>query len=617
MTPHFRQRLLRSLACLTLLAVFFVGGTSTVTAQQNTDRQLAEQYLNSSEFEKAAELYDRLFDKDPFLTYGGYLRALLALKRFEDAEKLVKKMTRKSPENPQYLVDLGFVYEAAGSGDKAKGQYDKAIRSLKPDQGYVMMMGSAFTQRQQWDYALQVYQYGQKSLREQYGFFFESAEVFFQKGDAQGMIDQYLDAVADNPQMQQNILNILQARVGYDPENGRADVLRQSLLRRIQKNPDQPVYAEMLIWLFIQQKDFSSAFIQAKALDKRLREDGTRVITLGNLAMANQQYDAAIQCYEYVVSKGPDNGQYLPARMELLQARNRKLTSGNTYTRAELVQLESDYLSTLNELGRTGRTAQLVRGLAHLRAFYLDQPDSAASDLEAAIDLPGISRQSQAECKLELGDILLFIGNVWDSDLLYAQVDKDFKNDPLGQEAKFRSARLDYFRGDFLWAQSQLDVLQSATSQLIANDALALSLLISDNIGLDSTYDALNLYARADLLEYRNKQNDAMAVLDSLLKEYPDHSLVDEAWFKMAEIEDQRRNWSAEDSLYKEILQRFPESVLADDALYRRAELYENKLKDTTKAMELYQELLTNYPGSLFAADARKRYRALRGDLVN
>ncbi|MBP7437532.1 MAG: tetratricopeptide repeat protein, partial [Bacteroidia bacterium] len=319
----------------------------------------------------------------------------------------------------------------------------------------------------------------------------------------------------------------------------------------------------------------------------------------------------------YVVSKGPDNGQYLPARMELLQARNRKLTSGNTYTRPELVQLESDYLSTLNELGRTGRTAQLVRGLAHLRAFYLDQPDSAASDLEAAIDLPGISRQSQAECKLELGDILLFIGNVWDSDLLYAQVDKDFKNDPLGQEAKFRSARLDYFRGDFLWAQSQLDVLKSATSQLIANDALALSLLISDNIGLDSTYDALNLYARADLLEYRNKQNDAMAVLDSLLKEYPDHSLVDEAWFKMAEIEDRRRNWSEEDSLYKEILQRFPESVLADDALYRRAELYENKLKDTTKAMELYQELLTNYPGSLFAADARKRYRALRGDLVN
>ena len=189
-------------------------------------------------------------------------------------------MTRKSPENPQYLVDLGFVYEAAGSGDKAKGQYDKAIRPFKPDQGYVMMMGSAFTQRQQWDYALQVYQYGQKSLREQYGFFFESAEVYFQKGDAQGMIDQYLDAVADNPQMQQNILNILQARVGYDPENGRADVLRQSLLRRIQKNPDQPVYAEMLIWLFIQQKDFSSAFIQAKALDKRLREDGTRVITL-------------------------------------------------------------------------------------------------------------------------------------------------------------------------------------------------------------------------------------------------------------------------------------------------------------------------------------------------
>jgi tetratricopeptide (TPR) repeat protein len=612
-----RQRTIRSLAWLFMLVgyLFVVPGKSF--AQSITDRQLADQYLNSSEFEKAAELYERLFDKDPYLVYSGYLRSLLALKRFEDAEKVVRKMNRRSPENPQYAVDLGFVFEQAGTPDKAKTQYDKTIRSLKPDQGYVMMMGSAFTQRQQWDYALQVYQYGQKNMRELYGFYFETAEVYFQKGDAQGMIDQYLDAVADNPQMQQNILNILQSRVGYDPENGRSDLLRQSLLRRIQKNPDQPVYAEMLIWLFVQQKDFSSAFIQAKALDKRLREDGSRVITLGNLAMANQQYDAAIQCFEYVVGKGPDNGQYLPARMELLNARNRKLTSGNTYTRPELMQLESEYLATLSELGRTGRTAPLIRGLAHLRAFYLDQPESAAADLEMAIDLPGISRQSQAECKLELGDILLFTGNVWDSDLLYAQVDKDFKNDPLGQEAKFRSARLDYYRGDFLWAQSQLDVLKSATSQLIANDALSLSLLISDNIGLDSTFDALNLYARADLLEYRNKPLEALAVLDTLLRDYPDHTLVDEAWFKMAEIEDLRRDWRAEDSLYKKVLEKFPEGVLADDALFRRADLYENKFKDTARAMELYQELLTSYPGSLFAAEARKRYRTLRGDLIN
>jgi tetratricopeptide (TPR) repeat protein len=201
--------------------------------------------------------------------------------------------------------------------------------------------------------------------------------------------------------------------------------------------------------------------------------------------------------------------------------------------------------------------------------------------------------------------------------LLYKQVDKDFKNDPLGQDAKFRAARLDYFRGDFEWAQAQLDVLKSATSQLIANDALALSLLISDNMGMDSASDALLIYSRADLLSYRNQNDMALITLDTLLKEFPDHSLVDDAWFKQAGIMDKKRLWAAEDSLYEKIIAHDSTSVIADDALFRRADLHEHKLKDKTKAMELYQDLLINYPGSLFAVEARKRYRALRGDVLN
>jgi outer membrane protein assembly factor BamD (BamD/ComL family) len=305
------------------------------------------------------------------------------------------------------------------------------------------------------------------------------------------------------------------------------------------------------------------------------------------------------------------------ARMEYLNTLNKKVTESNTYTASDLATLQKDYESTLNELGRSARTASLIRGLAHLQAFYLDKPDSAIAELEDAISFPGISKTVQADCKLELGDIYLFAGNVWDSDLLFKQVEKDFKNDPLAQEAKFRAARLDYFRGDFEWAQAQLDVLKSATSQLIANDALSLSLLISDNMGLDSTTDALSLYSQADLLSYRNKSNEAMAMLDSLLRTYPDHSLVDDAWFQEAQIMDARRNWTAEDSLYKKILDLDSASVIADDALFRRAQLYENKLNDKNKAMELYQDLLVKYPGSLYVVEARKKYRALRGDIVN
>ncbi len=597
--------------------LFFSILSTHVNAQSMQDRALADQYMASLEYDKAAEIYDKIFDKDPFGTYSNYLRCLFALKDYKEAEKIVKKMSKRQPDNLSLLSDLGYIYFLQEDEPKARDQYEKARKSLKPDQGSIMNLANSFVQRQLYDEALATYTEGRKLMNGIYGFYFESAEMYYQKGSFESMINEYLDAVADNPMVQQNVLNILQARVGFDPENTRNDLLRTSLLRKIQRNPDYPVFSEMLIWLFVQQKDFSSALIQAKGLDKRQREDGNRILTLGNLATANLDFESAINCFQYVVDKGPSYPNYIPARMELLNVTNKKITSGNDYTAADLKKLELDYETTLGELGRSAKTAGLIRGLAHLRAFYLDDPDSAMTELDVAIDFPGLSKQVQADCKLELGDILLFTGNVWDSDLLYAQVDKDFKNDPLGQEAKFRNARLDYFRGDFLWAQAQLDVLKSATSQLIANDALSLSLLIADNIGYDSTFDALMLYSKADLLSYRNKNDDALSILDSLVRDYSGHSLIDEVLFKAAQIYDVKREWAIEDSLYSRILTEFPDDILADDALFRKAELHERKLKDGAKAMELYQDLLTKYPGSLFVVEARKRYRSLRGDFLN
>jgi tetratricopeptide (TPR) repeat protein len=516
-----------------------------------------------------------------------------------------------------FQVDLGYVYESSGDAGKAKQTYEKLIKSLQPDQNAVITLASAFYSHQDWDYALATYLEGKRLLRGYYSFYFETAEIYFQKQDYPKMIEEYLGSVEENSSYQQNVQNILQSRLSNDPDGTRNNALRQALLRRIQRNADQPVFSEMLIWFFVQQKDFESAFIQAKALDKRQREDGSRIMSLANLAATNLQYETAIKSYQYVVDKGADNVNYIPARMELLNTQNKKITEDNNYTKENLLKLEHDYLTTLNELGRNATTAPLIRGLAHLETFYLDRPDTAISILEEAITYPGLRVLTQAECKLELGDAYLFNGNVWDSDLLYAQVDKSFKNDPIGQEAKFRRARLDYFRGNFSWSQAQLDVLKSATSQLIANDALSLALLIQDNIDTDSSSYELLLYSAADLLSYRNKNDEALILLDSLQTKWPTHSIIPHAIYKKAMIYDAKRNYAMEDSLLKEVAENYADGVLADDALYKRGLLYEEKLNDKTKAKELYETLLTKYPGSLFAVDARKRFRVLRGDILN
>jgi len=612
-----RKEQKRPLTWFFVLFAFHFAGFSLSAQPPTGNKQLADQYLNNFEYDKAAALYDKLYDKDPFSTYPNYLKSLIAMREYDDAEKLVKNMSKRNPENPSYAVDLGFIYESKGDATKAKQAYDKAIKSLVPDQGRIITLANAFSARQNWDYALLTYTEGKRLMRNIYSFNFETAEIYFQKQEYEKMIDEYLNAVAENQSFLQSVQNILQARIGNDPDNSRSTLLRQALLRRTQRNPDQTIFSEMLIWLFIQQKDFESAFIQAKALDKRMREDGSRVMNIGSMSEANLDYPSAIKCYQYVVEKGKDNSNYIPARMQLLEVRNKNITSEGNYSKEDLLKLESEYVTTLSELGRDATTAPLISGLAHLEAFYLDNTDSAIANLEEAINYPGISKNVQAKCKLELGDIYLFTGNVWDSDLLYAQVDKAFKNDPLGQEAKFRNARLDYFRGDFLWSEAQLNVLKTATSQLIANDALALALLISDNPGPDSSFDALTVYSKADLLNFRNKKDEALQTLDSLMTLYPFHSLIQYALYKKAMIMDSKKNYAEEDSLLKKVGQDYEDGVLADDALFHRAELYEKRFKDNAKAMELYQELLTKFPGSLYAVDARKRFRALRGDALN
>ncbi|HLG34235.1 MAG TPA: tetratricopeptide repeat protein [Bacteroidia bacterium] len=602
-----------------IFSLFLVALPLMVFSQRSNDHQLADQYFYKGEFDKASELYEKLYDKNPLHPglYNNYLRCLLEMKQTDKAEKIVKKQIKKVPGNPVLLIDLGQVYFRRNDFDGAKKQYESAIKMLPPDQGMIVNTANSFLMIQETDYALQTYLGGRKLMSGMYAFNFELAEIYFRKQDYAHMVDEYMNALEENGGFLQNVQNILQSRLGFDTDNNISETVRTAVLRRIQKSPEESVFADLLIWLLIQQKDFESAFIQAKAVDKRLKESGSRLISLGQLAVSNQDYDAGIKCFQYIIEKGHGNFYYITARMEMLNARSKKVTESGRYENADLLNLEKDYHIAVEELGKSGATAPLLRGLAHLLTFYLNKTDDAIKLLEEAIALPDIKPNYQAECKLELGDALLFSGDLWESGLFYSQVDKAFKYDELGKEAKFRNAKLDFYRGEFQWARAQLDILKSSTTQLIANDAMSLSLVISDNTAFDSTTDALTMFANAGLFNFRNLKQEALLTLDTFLQKFPAHTLYDDVLFKKAEVLFSLRRYIEADSLYGKVVSGFPTGVLSDDAQFRRAHVHEKFLSDNAGAMQLYEELLKNYPGSTFVVEARKRYRLLRGDKVN
>jgi len=207
-------------------------------------------------------------------------------------------------------------------------------------------------------------------------------------------------------------------------------------------------------------------------------------------------------------------------------------------------------------------------------------------------------------------------GERWDASLLYSQVDKDFKEDPLGQEARYRNALLSYYAGDFSWAQTQFDVLKNSTSRPISNDAIDRSVFIMDNMGLDSTDVAMKLYASAELLIYRNQFELALQKLDTLTQQFPEHALDDDVIYAKAHIYVKKRQFDEAIAAYTKVFTDYKDEIRADNALYELAKLYDETLLQPEKAQPLYEKLFTEYPGSILAFDARIRFRQLRGDKV-
>lgn len=244
----------------------------------------------------------------------------------------------------------------------------------------------------------------------------------------------------------------------------------------------------------------------------------------------------------------------------------------------------------------------------------MQRPNDGIKVLKKLFSIPGVNHKLMANAKLLLGDALLMTGEPWEADLLYKQVEKDYTNDALGQEARFRYARLCYYRGDFEWAQTQLDILKGATTQLISNNAMRLWLIIQDNMGLDSTYEPLEMYAKADLLIYSNRLDDAEKLLDSIPIRFPGHTLNDEILFSRARIAEKQKDYLKAEKMYLEIIKVYSFDILTDNALFNLAQLYETHLNSPEKAKEMYKVLVLDFTGSVYSSDARKKYREMMSE---
>ncbi|MBS1651978.1 MAG: tetratricopeptide repeat protein [Bacteroidetes bacterium] len=590
--------------------------TTFLLSQTNQKEKLAIQYFENKEFDKANAYFDDLFDKAPNLWFAYYYKSLISVKDFSKAEKITKKQLKSNKTDTRYYVFLGRIYKFQNEEKKEAECYDKAIKELLPVQPYIQNLANVFIEDQLFDRAIETYIKAKKT-NPNYPYFYEIADVYKRKGDIKAMINEYLNALEFRESELYTVQANLQNNLGYDDDNAglKNPILKQELLKRIQKSPDKIVLSEFLIFIQKQQNDFEGAFTQSKALDKRLKEDGRRIYDLAKICVSNANWDIATRCFNYIVDKGANYPFYDIAIIDGINAEFYALTKKTGQNLKDLQALELKYNKAIEKYAETTLSLALIKNLTLLQAYYLNKSDIAITLLQKAINSAGLEPITKAEFKLQLAGIYTLKNEIWDASLLYSQVEKDFKYEAIGQDAKFKNAKLSFYAGDFKWAKAQADILKGAASKLISNDAMELSLTISDAIGVDTNAVPLMRFAKADLLFLQHKYNDAILQLDSINILFATHTLADDIYFKKAQIYYEMGDYMKVEDMYKNILQYFPDDLYGDDAQYKLAQLYQ-QTGQIEKAKQAYQDVLTKYPGSIYSVEARKNYRALRGDSV-
>lgn len=607
-------------------------------AQDQDEIQLANEYVLKGEKTKAIELYRDLAKSDaniPFI-HNNYLNLMLDLGTGNEAQDYLKRILKKDPENIQYRLDMGIVYVKTGDVARADRYFKDIINTYKANITRSKIISDYLASRSLVEYAIQALEDSRKFAGNPYLFSLELAMLYRIHGEKDKMVNEYLTYVTQTSANTQYVKNVMQALLTKPEE---LESLERLLFERVQKNPEVEVYTDLLIWVNMQQKNFYGAMVQSRAFDRRFKKFGEKTLDVARVALDNEDYENAYKSYSFVAREFPNGPFVLQAELGMIKTREARVRNTFPVQRDSVQNLVTAYKIFIERNNVNASAYEAQRNLALLYANYLDQKDEAIVVLTELSVNTRATLQLRSKAKLDLGDIYLLKGEPWESTLLYSQVEKALRENPVGYEAKLKNAKLSYFKGDFLLAQEHLDILKEATTREIANDAMELSLRIKENIALDSAGEALKAYAEVELLLFQNKYEDALKQL-SLLKEgkrkistteafefgfnvdvnedsvsvFATQTILDDVYWLEANLRMQRGEFEQSIQLLQKILDEYPTEVLADDAYFLQAEIYDRQLNNKDKAMEYYREFLTRFPGSVYSAEARKRFRTLRGD---
>lgn len=597
------------------LGFLIVGILSVINAFAQGEREQAIELYNREKYDAAIEIFKKLYKKQPDETnYTYLLNCYKATKSYGEAEDLVKTRMKKNPDQ-RLPIDLGYFQLLQKKNEYAAQSFDEAYLQIAKNPGLAYNLSEHFTKYGLYQEALKAFEIAEQA-NPNMAFHYQKGLIYAEMGDMENMYREYLELIEQSPTYYQSVRERMARNITNDPNNESNVILRNQLLKKIQQTQNIR-FSELLIWQYTEEEQYDKALRQLKALDKRNENMDGSIYALGEKTMAKNNFEVAIESFDYLKNKGQMGGFFEESVYNGLKAKRLKLESTVGAQQTDYLKLAKEHQADLDIIGQNEGRVLIKNNLAQILFFNLQMQDSAMSMLTQTINrYANTYRRPVAQSKMLLGDMLLAKNQSFDAIFKYMEVERAYPDSPLGDEAKFMKGMVAYYTADFAWALSQFEVLKSSTTKLISNDALEMAILISDNSVEDTLYQGLTYFAKADFYKFRNMRDSALQTLDLLITVFPDHALREEALLLQARLFLQVGQYQRAVEALNTMLMSGGD-IWADDALMLLGEIYSQNIGDNEKAMEAYERILFNHPGSTFVPEARRRYRALRGDKLN
>ena len=588
----------------------FIVALLFVSHAYGQNKSIADNYFNLGDYEKALEIYNQLYERSPnnYNLFIDLVKTHQELEAYDKAHQLLEEK-RKTQRNPRLLIELAQNARLQEDEARANDYYQMALNDVRERPMYASTLGRALEGYNLLDWAEEVYTLALQSDNANISLQLRLAYLYGEQGKMEEMFLAFIDLIEKEPRYSNIAQHHFSNYILEDKDNEANRVFKRVLMQKLQKEP-KLTYYELLSWVFIQEKDFSKAFTQEKAIRRRNQEEGLdRVKNVAMLAYQEEDFDLTKDIANYILEEADPrdtqtifDGEHLLLQLDVATAKEK-----------DYPKVVSHFNELISKYKEQTNVAILEMDYAKFIAYKMDEKKKAIQQLREILnrDLP---RYNEARIRLLLGDILVTDNQFNPALIQYTHVQRSMEGQELGHEANFKIAQTSYFKGDFRWALTQLNVLKRATTQLMANDAMFLNLRIQDNILGDSTQTSLKEFAAADLLVLQDKPLQAIELLKDILVKHQGKNIIDDTHFKLGELYYDLEDYEQAAEHWEVIVQEHTYDLLADAAFYRLGLLYEDKFSQPEKAMTYYERIIFDYSDSIYFVDARKRFRKLRGD---